>query len=445
MNSVLIVGAGVCGLTLADSLQSSGYRVTILERESEVGGLSRTFRYGDFIFDIGPHRFFSENPEVTRIIDRSLGDAQHLIPRHSAVYYLKKYHTWPLRLKSVGLLPPGIALRACFDLLVKNYIYKDNTTFKGYVLRKYGKVLYETFFREYSEKFLGLDPAQTHWHWAKTGVERATISNQITTGSLLSLFKLMLLPEPKQLDFIYPPRGCDAFCRNLAKKVTKAGGEIHLASSPQKITRQDDKITEVEFSGGKIRPDLVVWSASLLDLAGLLELPEPGLAYLDLLLFNLELTEQPLQDFQWCYYGEKGLVFSRVTNPKFFSPQLIPQGRGGICVEVTCRRGDEKWEHPELLAPLIIEELVKVKTLKNAQTVKAVHIEKVRDAYPIYDLHYQEKLETLNAELANFSNLVTAGRTGLFWYNNMDHSIENALEMAESIKRRIPSAQRVKS
>ena len=139
MKPTVIVGGGIAGITLASLLAGAGKDVLVLEKEPHVGGLSRSFRYGGFTFDIGPHRFFSNNDRVTDIVNDALGEDNSSIKRNSAVYFLGAYHEWPLRLKSIRQLPVGISFRAFIDLILKNFkTYNGNPSFENYILNKYG-------------------------------------------------------------------------------------------------------------------------------------------------------------------------------------------------------------------------------------------------------------------------------------------------------------------
>ena len=112
MKRYVIVGAGAAGLTLAYHLCKAGLPVTVLEKESEVGGLARSFHYDDWHFDIGPHRFYSANPMVKKFLAEVLADDFIEISRSSAVHFMGHYHEWPLRLETLRKLPPTVALRA---------------------------------------------------------------------------------------------------------------------------------------------------------------------------------------------------------------------------------------------------------------------------------------------------------------------------------------------
>ena len=112
---------------------------------------------------------------------------------------------------------------------------------------------------------------------------------------------------------------------------------------------------------------------------------------------------------------------------------LAPKGKVGLCVEVTCREGDCWWDNPEGLSERVKGDLLKVGLVQRLEDIGGVHIEQIYNAYPIYTLNYPQDLKRVRENLAKFGNLILAGRTGLFWYNNMDNSIKNGLEVAGDI------------
>jgi protoporphyrinogen oxidase len=152
-----------------------------------------------------------------------------------------------------------------------------------------------------------------------------------------------------------------------------------------------------------------------------------------LVLYNLELAEPPLQRYQWCYFGSRDISFSRVTTPALFSHANCPAGAGSLCVELGCQEGDAVWREPEKRMPEVGADLVKTGYIRSAEAIRAVHVERVANAYPRYSLDYERRLLAVQSSLSAFANLRLAGRTGLFWYNNMDDSIENGMAVARGL------------
>lgn len=436
MKDIIIVGAGTAGLTLAYYLCQAGLPVTVIERENEVGGLARTFHYRDqWHFDIGPHRFYAANPLVYNFL-RAVQDHDFLeIPRFSSVYFMGYYHKWPLRLKTLTKLPPLLALRAGIDLLCKNRSYRaDDLSFRNYTLQRYGKTLYQTFFQDYTEKFVGLKAEAIHRDWAKIGIERATVDKSAETTSLSKIFKQMLLPQQSNQTFLYPRfRGIQTFWQLCAQQIEAMGGHILTGIRPLKLLTEGTRISSVITEQGELPCGHLSWSAPLNELNSLLNIPLANLTFRSHIICNVMLAYPPSHDFQWCYYGAKNLIFSRMTNPATFSPDTIPDGKGALCLEIACQEGDSIWQDPEALRQRIIEEMVQVGIIESAKQIEDMRFEKVANAYPVYHLDYIKELERNDSNLSQWSNVQLLGRTGKFWYNNMDHSIENACDQALSL------------
>ena len=124
-----IVGGGVTGLISAHLLLEAGCDVTVIEREPLPGGLARSHRYedGDWSFDIGPHRFHTENPNIKAYLDRVIKGECTMFPRRSEVYFQGKYYRWPLHPKNLIQLPKGLAAKAFVDLGVTTSVPTKKT------------------------------------------------------------------------------------------------------------------------------------------------------------------------------------------------------------------------------------------------------------------------------------------------------------------------------
>ena len=435
---VVIVGAGVTGLSLACLLQKQGIDCVLIEREERVGGLARSFTYDDFSFDIGPHRFHTNVEEVDSFVRHGLGNHALEINRNSQVQFLGHRYLWPL---SPGLMllrfPPRLILSIAWDLLT---LYKkpEPISFRDQIENMYGPTLYRHFFEEYSSKFLGITPELTDVDWATTGVDRAIIDQRFKVHSLWQLAFAALIPSrgPETV-FLYPQDGCGQFTDLLAEEFVAAGGELLTGCEVEGLGSSGGQVTAVEVCGRTIRPSLLVWSGTIHSAAAHLGLPAPPLDYLALVCYNLMLTEGEHFDFQWCYHGGADVFFSRVSVPSNFSRQMTPQGKRSFCVEVPCRVEDDLYHEPEKQLGRVLADMKREHLLKTDSEVLDVRCETLPWAYPIYKLGYRRDLDALDRQLAPFENLVMAGRLGKFWYNNMDHCIEASIKLAAEIGQRL--------
>ena len=245
------------------------------------------------------------------------------------------------------------------------------------------------------------------------------------------------MPQPVETTFLYPPQGVGRFSDLLAERIVQMGGRIRLGQDVGRLEGTPTRIDAVVVGDERIESDHVVWTAPLTTLNGLMGIDGIDLQYLSTIFYNLEIGAPPRLAYQWMYFGGEE-VFSRVTAPEAFLPTTTPKGKSGLCVELTCREGDERWRDPERYTTQIVDQLVCTRVLASSADVERVHIERVPFTYPIYRLNYLGELRRNLKTLAAYSNLGLAGRCGRFWYNNMDHSIGQGLTVADKIVRGEP-------
>lgn len=432
MPSVTIVGAGVAGLTIGYQLAQRGYDVTIVERNAVVGGLGRTFHYGDFHFDVGPHRFHTENARVAQFIRGILREEAVEIPRKSGAHMFGRFHEWPLRPSILLAMPVILMIRGARDLFFREKL--PGESFEADVVNKYGRTLYDIFFAPYTRKFLFYSPAELHRDWARAGVNRAIIDKRAQSDSLWSLLKTTLMPKPVETMFLYPPTGVGRFSDLLAQSIREKGGRILVDREVIGMETSNRRITGLKVGEERLPCENLVWTGPLTTLNALLGVQNVDLEYLSTIFYNFEVGKPPRLDYQWTYFGGNE-IFSRVTAPEAFLKSTVPAGKSGLCVEVTSRQSDDRWQNPERLIDQIVGDLVRTGMIEQAADIERVHVERVPFTYPIYKLNYFRELTRNLRELGQFSNLLLAGRCGRFWYNNMDHSIGQGLTMADKILR----------
>jgi len=430
MPSLVVVGAGIAGLTVAHEVARAGRPVIVVERGDAVGGLARSFRYGGFTFDVGPHRFHTEDPKVSRFLREVLAGELLEIPRHSGVRAFGRIHEWPVRPRVLASLPPLLVARVFRDLLWREH--PAGESFEADVVERYGRTLYEVFFRPYTERFLGMPPAALHRDWSRAGVDRAVIDRRIRVDRIGRLILGAMFPRPVETTFLYPRGGIGRFGERLAEAIVSMGGELRLGTPVTGLETSRERITAVRLGDEWIAAERVVWTAPITVANRLLGLEGFDLQFLSTLLYNVELRGQERLGYQWVYCGGDE-AFVRVSAPSRFSPDAAPPGRAALCVECTCREGDRRWVEAERRIPEILRDLVRIGAIDSEGAVQAVRVERIPDSYPIYGLGYREELRRNLEALRRYQNLVLAGRSARFWYNNADHSIGQGLRIAASL------------
>jgi protoporphyrinogen oxidase len=432
MPSVTIVGAGVAGLTIGYQLARQGYRVTVVEKNPIVGGLARTFHYGDFHFDVGPHRFHTENPRVAAFIREILKDEAIEISRRSGARMFGRFHEWPLTPGILLAMPIKFMFKGGRDLVLKEHL--PGESFEADIVNKYGRTLHDIFFEPYTRKFLFHGPSELHRDWARAGVNRAVIDKRAHSDNLWSLLKNTLLPKPVETTFLYPPHGVGRFSDLLARGIQELGGRLLLGESVTGVEASRQRIVAIQTSRERVAVESLVWTAPITTLNTHLGITNVDLEYLSTIFYNFEIGKPGRLAYQWTYFGGDE-IFSRVTAPEAFLPSTTPSGKSGLCVEFTCREGDERWQNPDRYTETIVKDLVRTRTIASAADIERVHIERVPFTYPIYKLNYLKELTRNLRVLSQYTNMLLAGRSGRFWYNNMDHSIGQGLTMADKILR----------
>lgn len=430
---VVVVGGGVTGLVTAHLLAEAGATVHVIEKLPELGGLARSFHYDGFAFDVGPHRFHTGNPYVSGYLDRVLKRDGTFFPRVSEVYFEGEYYRWPFRPQGLVKLPPSLAMKSFADLMVNGMREYGQDSFEDYVLRQYGPTLYKHFFAGYSEKFLGIHPRETHQDWATAGINRAIIDDKLQMQNLSQLVKSTFTQFNKtEQSFLYPRGGMHHIWNLVEQEIVQNGGSVYTGTSA-KLEAEDGRITAVWAGDKRIECGRVIWTAPLTVALNQLGLPSDGLGFRTLLLYNVMIEGDVPREYQWCYYGAHDIVFNRISIPRYFCPETCPPGTTGLCAEVTCLEGDDRWDHAEKLTDWVVDDLIRVKLIPNRRVVHDVRVERIPDGYPIYYLNYPAALERAQKGLGQYANFTLCGRSGTYWYNNMDHCMEAAMALVKRL------------
>jgi len=441
---VVVAGAGPAGLTAALELARAGRSVVVVDREPEVGGLARTVERDGYRFDLGGHRFFTRVPEVRAIWDELLGADMLLRQRRSRILFHGRFFDYPITAGSAfrGLGALESARIVASYLAARLSPRRPEDTLADWLTNRFGRRLFETFFRPYTEKVWGQPCESIGAQWAAQRIRglslRAAVADMLRRGSG---GQRTLLTE-----FHYPRLGPGMLWDRMREAIQARGGRVLLRTRLAAIRHQGDRVTEVEVEGPAGRSTLpashLVSTIPLRDLAGLLDPAPPpaveaaaaALRYRDFLVVALILEgDDPFPD-TWLYLHDPEIRAGRVQNFRAWSPELIPDpAHACLGMEYFCSAGDALWSLSDAGLVRVAEADLAALGLPGARRLVAGHVVRVREAYPVYDEAFGERVARVRAGLAPLANLQSAGRNGMHRYNNMDHSMLTGLLAARNV------------
>ncbi len=441
---VVILGAGPAGLSAAYELSGQGVRALVLEKDSTVGGLARSVEHQGYLFDMGGHRFYTKVPIVEQMWRDVLGDDLLTRPRLSRVYYRSKFFRYPLDVRNaLAGLGHVEALRCAASFAhARLFPRKPERSFEDWVSNRFGRRLFNIFFRTYTEKVWGIPCDQIRAEWA---------AQRIRGLSLASLVWSALRPSRKgepQIktlidEFLYPRRGPGMMWNRVREIVESRGSGVLLEKGVDRISWHKGRVLSVTAGGEEFRARNFISSLPIRDLIQKLDPPAPkylgdaaeDFNYRDFVTVALIVRGKHLFPDNWIYIHDPGFKVGRVQNFNNWSPDLRPHPEMTcLGMEYFCFENDGFWNLPdsELLA-LATREITALRLVQPGTIVDGVVV-RVPKAYPIYDDRYERGLAAVRRFLAEETpNLQLVGRNGMHRYNNQDHSMLTGILAARNV------------
>ncbi len=440
---VIIGGAGPAGLTAAYELARSGFSPLVLEAGDQVGGLARTEDYKGYRFDIGGHRFYTKAPEVQQIWEELLGDEFLRRPRLSRIYFNQRFLQYPLSLTNVvGNLGVVETVRILASYVKARFCpLAPEETFEQWVVNRFGRRLYGTFFKTYTEKVWGIPCTEIRAEWAAQRIKNLSLVAAVAQA-LFGLRNVRSLIE----EFHYPRLGPGQMWERCHDRVEEMGGQVLLQTPIRAVRRSDRTITSVEVGdNGDVRElpvDQFISSLPVTQLIRTLDPPPPSevleaarsLKYRDFIVVALIIDRPHLFPDNWIYVHTKEARVGRIQNYKNWSADMVPDpAKTCLGMEYFCTRGDDLWQMEDAaLLKLAAREIEQLGLAQEADVEDGCVIRQPA-AYPVYDGEYRRHLEVIRDYLVGFENLQTIGRNGMHRYNNQDHSMLCGLYAARNL------------
>ena len=447
---VVILGGGPSGLSAGHVLSEAGSNVLVIEGQARVGGLAKTIEHNGFRFDLGGHRFITSDKQLEALVREILGGDLLVVERSSKILLDGKLYDYPISIRNALA---GFGLRKSSRLIAdylyeqfrKHFVKHPIISLEDWVVRHFGRSLFNVFFKEYSEKVWGVSCDRIAKEWVAKRIKGLSLGVAIK-GAFARAESRSLRTLANQ--FLYPPLGIGQICDNLKLRIDR-NGQVMTDTRVIGINHADNEIQSVtvqnaggihEYSGSEF-----ISSIPLTVVVQLLN-PQPpaeilqaaaSLRFRDLVVVTLMLNREQVTDQTWMYIPDRAVPFGRFHEPKNWSARMAPDGKTHLVVEYFCFKGDAVWTATDAaLAERTTRELSRMGFIEPDDVYDSAVL-RIPKAYPLFEVDYLQKQKYIVDYLERFSNLELVGRGGQFEYYNTDHAMESGIAAAEAIRNRL--------
>jgi protoporphyrinogen oxidase len=388
-------------------------------------------------------------------------------PRKSRIYYLRKFFDYPITLTGTTLKNLGLVRTFRVGTsYMKSRVSQiaPEKSLEDFLINRFGRQLYLTFFKSYTEKVWGTPCNEISAEWGAQRIKGLSLTTAVKhfvkkafggkkKGDLAQKGTDTSLIER----FMYPKFGPGQLWEHVADQIREKGGEIHMGWRVDRIhcsveggVKRVVSIDAVNEKGERrtFAGDYFFSTMPMRELVNAMDAPVPGnvrevsegLQYRDfitvgLLADRLKVKEPDgglLKD-TWIYVQEPDVLLGRLQIFNNWSPYLVADpAKVWIGLEYFCYDTDDLWKMPdEELKKFAIAEVAKIGIL-NAADVSDGHVVRVPKTYPAYFGTY-DRFEELREFTDGFENLFLVGRNGMHKYNNQDHSMLTAMTVVDGL------------
>ncbi|MBX9668516.1 MAG: NAD(P)/FAD-dependent oxidoreductase [Candidatus Obscuribacterales bacterium] len=505
----IIVGAGPAGLTAAfELLERTEVKPTVLEKTDVIGGISRTMEYKGNRFDIGPHRFFSKSDRVmdwwaNMIPIEQLPDGFHeityqnkkrtikgdssgataestdnimiLLQRKTRIYYLRKFFDYPISLKVQTFSNLGLVKTfkiGCSYLKAAAFPIKPENNLEEFITNRFGKELYRTFFKDYTEKVWGIECHKISAAWGAQRIKGLNIFKALYhaarkivqgAGDLRQKNTETSLVE----QFLYPKLGTGSMWIETARRVKESGGEILMNLEVEKLKVENNKVVSALVRNSQtgetqeLKGDYFFSTMPIKELIAKLDCDVPanvrevaeGLVYRDFIEVCLLVKKMKVKDKEaggrslildnWIYIQESDVLVGRMQIYNNWGPAMVADPNNvWLGMEYFCNETDDIWTWPDdKLIELGGDELQKIGIVDKVDVMDGTVV-RMPKTYPGYFGTY-DRFDELRAFVDKIENLFLVGRNGMHKYNNQDHSMLASMTAVDNIVAGITTKENV--
>src|SRR5580658_9857228 len=415
-----------------------------------------------------------EHGHTTTVVTPDPEDSDHVMlvrPRKSRIYYLRKFFDYPIKLtaNTIKNLGPVRMTRIGVSYIASRLRpIKEEKSLEDFLINRFGRELYLTFFKSYTEKVWGTPCNQISAEWGAQRIKGLSLTTALKHFVRKTFGRRQHASEKdvaqKGTDtslierFLYPKFGPGQLWEHVADKVAAGGGQIHMERLVDRVVVEGERVVAVETltpQGKRERfgGDYFFSTMPMKELVRALEaggatVPanvrevSEGLQYRDfitvgILANKLDVNEPDgglIRD-TWIYIQEPDVILGRLQIFNNWSPYMVADpSKVWIGLEYFCYDTDPLWSMPDdKLKQFAAAELEKIGILKTSEVLDA-HVARVPKTYPAYFGTY-DRFDELRSWLDRFENLFLIGRNGMHKYNNQDHSMLTAMTVVDGLAR----------
>jgi protoporphyrinogen oxidase len=431
---IVIVGAGLAGLSTAFHLEGIPYR--LFEKEQEAGGLCRSYEMKGFTFDMTGHLLHFRQAQIKELVERLLAGrlAQHV--RRSFIYSHRTYTEYPFQVNTYGL-PPEVVRECLLGFIATLTRPADRSTteprsFKEWILDNLGEGFARHFMVPFNEKLwqVPLEELTSDWvSWLIPKPELKDVVNgalgikdkafgynptfQYPVGGGIDVLPKSFLPAVREIDY-----GQEL----IEVDTTRRRATFRQGSNGTRVVDYEELVSTIPL------PELV---RRCTDLPASVQEAACGLRCVSVYSVNLGVARERITDMHWIYFPEPDYPFYRAGFPMNFSPSLGPAGCSSLYVEISHQPQDRI--PPEAVLQRVRTGLERAGILRAGDEFVAADVRDIRHAYVLFDRHRTRVLPAILQELER-RGIHSIGRYGRWEHTSMEDAIGQGQTMAERLK-----------
>ena len=446
------MGAGVCGLYAARTLvEIAGIEVVVVEKEDLVGGLATGRKFGKNYYDHGVHMLHEFDQEIYDDVRNLMNGEMTDVSLDARIKWMNKIYRYPLQpLDTFASMNPLRVMHFIVGLLSAQLAHrlfpKEAENAEVALIQLYGKPLYKYFFEKFTEKYWDIHPKKLSATFIKSKMPRLTVRD-----ALYKIFSKLGIKDRQERTvesalleetLHYSKQGAEAMPRCIASYIESKGGVVLIQHEVERLNLSEGSISSVEIRDIKtnqlqnLECDYCISTIPLPEMIQKIK-PSPQRELLEssnflefraIAVYGLLVNKTKAMDCLYCYYRNR--IFHRVSEPKNSGLKVVPENHTVLLVEMTCYKGDNKWEGHDSIKRQVLDDLESEGLCQPDQVVE-INVLTNEHGYPIYSKGFDPHLANIMTYLEGIHNLSSTGRQGGFSYPNMDRAMRLGSDAAQ--------------